>query len=99
MAGLMYAARYAPTAAESISFRQGGSSGERVLENRYSTLADFYARRIDKNFDPRRGVHNDPHIVDKRMNFYAMINPLTAEQTDKGVKILLLQYPDKRLLE
>src|SRR5918992_4947591 len=87
LAGLMLAARYAPTASEFYKARQ--ESDVTPFENRYGDLADVYAMSIDKNFQPRGVLDNDPETVEKRATYYKMIRHLTAEQIDKGVKAIL----------
>jgi hypothetical protein len=78
LAGLMLAARYAPTEAEFYRARQLGGSAEWVIEKRFGALADAYARSIDKNFDSTRALDNDPQTEEKRGNFYWLAIPISG---------------------
>jgi hypothetical protein len=97
--GLMIAAKYAPTVDETYRAHQIGSYAEMVLENRYGDLADFYASLIDKNFQPRSVLDNDPQTVNKRIAFYRMIRTLTYDQIDKGVKAISLRDTENNFSE
>ena len=87
--GLRMAVDMLPTGDEYYAARKQGGSGEWRMENKYGVAADAFARMIDPQYDPRKGVSgNSTETVETRSKFYRMIRTLVSEQIHRGLSEL-----------
>lgn len=85
---LSLASAHLPTARECYVARREGSTGEMRIENMYGDFADTYAHSIDKSFTTDR-INDGSKTSENRRRFYNMVNTLTAEQVEEGVRRIL----------